>query len=509
VVTTLVLLQACSAEDALQQETQLLQIQATQQGNADEGPARDVDDDGLDIQLSRLLDQQNHTADPVEGRQTTDIDSPLAQLGMKLFFSRSLGGEQDVACVSCHHPALGGADDLSLGIGVEAQQPDLLGPGRQHLFSEFTVPRNAPTTFNSGLYRRSLFWDSRIQRLDSGIRTPDSAFGVAADNAGETLLIAQAAFPVTSVEEMRSERFESGQTNQRVRDHLAARIGGFDGGFNAASELADNNWLVEFQAAFGSSEPAESLISYDNIAVALAAYEDSQVFIDSPWKRYVDGDLNAISDDAKHGARLFFTAAEDGGGDCSRCHSGNLFSDEQHHVVAFPQIGHGKGDGPNGDDDFGRERETGDSDDRYKFRTPSLLNVARTAPYGHAGGYATLRDVVRHYDRPDRAADQMRDQDWCNDLKQFADVNDCDGLFPNARDNTRNALRQLDRQPRNESINGINLNNREVDEIVAFLETLTDSCVSDRECLSAWVPARNGGPDGNQLNAVDRDGNPL
>ncbi|HBC55680.1 MAG TPA: hypothetical protein DCZ03_00815 [Gammaproteobacteria bacterium] len=63
----------------------------------------------------------------------------------------------------------------------------------------------------------------------------------------------------------------------------------------------------------------------------------------------------------------------------------------------MPQIGPGRGNGLDGHDDFGREQVTGDPADRYKFRTPSLRNVALNAPYGHAGAFDSLRAVVEHH----------------------------------------------------------------------------------------------------------------
>jgi cytochrome c peroxidase len=74
---------------------------------------------------------------------------------------------------------------------------------------------------------------------------------------------------------------------------------------------------------------------------------------------------------------MFFSSIEDGGANCLSCHSGDFFTDEQYHVLASPQIGRGKGNdnGTLTNDDFGRARETKDDADRYKFRTPTLLNV--------------------------------------------------------------------------------------------------------------------------------------
>lgn len=470
--------------------------------NDAENGVADLTGTALDQQLAALLNDQNISGDPSIGLDLPSISDPIAQLGMKLFYSKSLGGEMDSACVTCHHPTLGGTDNLSLSVGVEAIEIDVLGVGRRSINGAFPVPRNAPTTFNSGLYRRSLFWDSRVSQLDSGIQTPDGS-------TGDSLLSAQAKFPITSNEEMKTQRFESDSDNNTIRGHLAARIGGYNGGFDAQDELTNNNWLTEFQTAFGSSEPAQTLISYDNIAVALAEYEASQIFINTLWKNYVDGDNDAISDDAKRGAVLFFSANEDGGGDCSRCHSGDFFTDEDHHVVAFPQIGPGKGDGTTNNDDFGLGRETGNASDRYKFRTPSLLNISMTAPYGHTGAYQSLRDVVRHYDRPSRAVDFFNDNDWCETITDTTNTQNCNTLFPNARANTQRAQDALDDEPRDESINGITLNTNEIDQIVVFLETLTDPCIQSRACLSPWIPDANEGPDGNQLNAVDQLGNAL
>lgn len=463
----------------------------------------------LDQRLAVLVQQHGLTGNPATGLNLPSVNDPITQLGMKLFYSKSLGGEKDSACVTCHHPSLGGADQLSLGIGVEAVEPDLLGPGRRHISGKFTVPRNAPTTFNSALYRKSLFWDSRVSQLDGGIRTPESSWAVPDQTAGDSLLEAQARFPITSAEEMRTHRFEADGTNSHVREHLAARIGGYDGGYNAQAELATNNWLPEFQRAFGSSQTAENLISYDNIAVALASYEASQLFIDNPWNRYVAGDQGAITVQAKQGALLFFTDKNNGGGHCSSCHSGDLFSDEQNHLVAFPQTGPGKGDGVSGDDDFGLERETGNRGDRYRFRTPSLLNISMTAPYGHTGAYQTLEQVISHYSEIEDVLTFFDDSNWCKTIVTDSSA-PCSSRFANARTNTSNALEEIGNQTiGEENIENINLNADQIAQIAAFLETLTDPCTRSRECLAPWIADPAADPDGHQLNGTDQFGNRL
>lgn len=471
-----------------------------------------VEPSTLDLSLTVLIERFALDR-AIETAHLPDISEPLPQLGMKLFYSKSLGGELDAACVSCHHPAFGGADALSLPIGVEAVAPDLLGPGRTNLAGVPLVPRNSPTVFNVGLWDTSLFWDSRVESIGkelasngsiSAIRTPDSDYLVADIDAGANLAASQARFPVTSVEEMKSDRFEGGSDNATIRDHLAARIGDYGVG---EGELETNNWLVLFQEAFGVSSAAEELVTFDNIAHALGEFERSMVFIDSAWQRYMSGALEAISDDAKEGSLLFFTSVADGGAGCSACHNGPLFSDGGHHTVAFPQAGPGKGDGNN--DDFGRERETGDEVHRYQFRTPSLLNIAQTAPYGHTGAYQTLHDVVRHYVNPNTALDDFFDRGGLCGTPQYQVVADCELLYPDNERNSSLALAKLNEERRAglSLFQSPRLNNTQVNQLVAFMESLSDHCVADRECLNDWVPdPLETEPDGNQLNAVDEHG---
>jgi cytochrome c peroxidase len=248
-----------------------------------------------DTALRGLIRAHALSGDPSEGHDLPSIDDPVAVLGRKLFFSKSLGGDRDSACVSCHHPVLGGGDGLALSIGVGADNPDLLGPGRTHPDGDFTVPRNAPTTFNLAFWEKGLFWDSRVENLEGGgIRTPDTDYGSADPEAGDTISAAQTRFPVTSAEEMRGFVFVLDDTNAEVRSALEARL------------TDDGNWASEFNTAFGSPE-----ITYGRIAEAIAAYEDSQVFTNTAWRAYVKGDNDAIGESAKRGALLFFRGTED------------------------------------------------------------------------------------------------------------------------------------------------------------------------------------------------------
>jgi len=473
---------------------------------------------GIDAQLHVLIDLHVLTGDPSTGRDLPSINDPLAQLGKQLFFTKALGGDYDVACVSCHHPLLGGGDGLSLSVGVGAEDADILGPGRRHDHEGRgaidpdadggpNVPRNAPTTFNVAFYDIVLFHDGRIESVgrlpglngaDSGIITPDSLFRSADPNAGANLVEAQARFPLISEDEMLGYGFPQRRRGTELRTHLSGRLGDYGAG---RGELGHTAWLAEFRRVFGwPGAAARSLITFANINRAIAAYQRSQVFVDTPWKKYIGGDFDALSDTQKRGALLFFRTREQGGAACARCHAGDFFTDEQFHVLAMPQLGRGKTNGPYRDHDNGRFKVSRRAEDKYAFRTPSLLNVAVTGPYSHSGAYDSLREVVRHHLDPLAA---VADYDYSlQRLRQFSGTG---FSYPHARENTERALAKLleDSELRADSDTAVELSDEQFGDLVVFLHALTDPCVTDPQCLAPWLPDPDAaGPDGLQLNAV-------
>jgi cytochrome c peroxidase len=123
--------------------------------------------------------------------------------------------------------------------------------------------------------------------------------------------------------------------------------------------------------------PGADSFTLDNLARALAAFERTIVSARSPYDRYhYGGDRNAISDAAKRGEVVFFTDPVAG---CYRCHNGFNFTDGQYHNTAL------------------------DPASARKFKTPTLRNVAVTAPYMHDGSVATLSDAIDHYAAGGRA----------------------------------------------------------------------------------------------------------
>ena len=140
-----------------------------------------------------------------------------------------------------------------------------------------------------------------------------------------------------------------------------------------------------FRAAFGSPD-----ITPEKIGLAIEQYDLTLTSYDSKFDRAMRGQ-ETLTDAEKRGFELFMTEYEPRtrqfGADCFHCHGGPLFSDHQFH---------NNGLAPN-DADPGRFRVTKNEADRNKFATPSLRNIARTAPYMHDGRFATLEEVVEHY----------------------------------------------------------------------------------------------------------------
>lgn len=434
----------------------------------------------LDDALREQIVLQNLTGNPAEGLDIPDIESPKAQLGMKLFFSKTLGGELDTACVSCHHPMLGGGDNLSLPVGTGAQQPEVIGHGRAY-FSHLPalIPRNSPTTFNTVLWKRHIFHDGRIQQMDTGIATPDKGHNVVDELSGHNLVQAQARFPITSFDEMRGGQWID-KDSQTVRIAIADRL--------------RENWSPVFAAVLNKNNHKD-LINDQNFTALLAEYERSQLFIENPWKQYVEGDTTAITTAAKRGALLFLNDQASGGAGCSSCHSGDFFTNEEFYNVGIPQIGPGKGNGIRATADFGCSLFTHDKKDRFKFRTPSLLNVEVTGPWGHNGAYTSLETITKHMLDPAISADNY-------DMTQLTQP----GIhLDDVRANTRMTLKQgldIEAKP--------NLEAQDVSDVVEFLKSLTDPCVKSRECMAPWIPKLNANdPDGRMLHAKSVDGNLL
>ena len=139
-----------------------------------------------------------------------------------------------------------------------------------------------------------------------------------------------------------------------------------------------------FEESFGDNE-----ITIERITKAIADYERTRMSGNSPWDKWRAGDDDAVSDDVKKGHRLFF-----GNAFCNNCHLGPNFTDGQFHNIG---VGWDKENQAFADE--GRFAVTGVETDKGAFKTPSIRDISKRAPYMHDGSIKTLEEVVKLYSR--------------------------------------------------------------------------------------------------------------
>jgi len=299
--------------------------------------------------------QQSHTYDwripnwlppPV-----VPADNPMTEakveLGRYLFYDKRLSFDGTIACATCHEQARAFTDGKSTPTGVT---------GVRH-------PRNAMSLANVAYFPVLTWANPLLTRLEHQALIP--VFG-------ET--------PV-----------EMGLTGKE-RELFAALA-------------ADPVYPAMFREAFPDRNGD---IDLGTITKALAAFERTLISARSPYDRYrYEGNDDAIGDSAKRGEALFFSERLE----CFHCHGGVHLSDSLVHSrkplaeFGFHNTGlynlDGKGAYP--PDNIGLMEHSGRPDDMGRFRTPSLRNVALTAPYMHDGSIATLDAVIDHYASGGRA----------------------------------------------------------------------------------------------------------
>lgn len=157
-----------------------------------------------------------------------------------------------------------------------------------------------------------------------------------------------------------------------------------------ATLVSELGQIKEYRAMFELAYPGEG-ITEKTIAKAIASFERTVVTSDSPFDRWVKGDKTAMSDSAVRGLALF-----EGKANCNACHQNFNFVDDGFHNIGLPET-----------DDVGRYAEVKVNILKGAFKTPTLRNVALTAPYMHNGVYGTLEEVVEHYNRGGVVADNL------------------------------------------------------------------------------------------------------
>jgi cytochrome c peroxidase len=324
------------------------------------------------------------------------VSDELFALGQALFFDKVLSGNEDVSCATCHLPEFATGDGRTLPDGVHGLG---LGPNRG---GGEMIPRNSPPLFALHL-KRELFWDGHVRKIGDLVFTPPTVLiSLAMREAftpGLELLAAQAMLPPVSRQEMRGMPGENplGDLGDGYNSSGGSPVSTVTVWVELTERLLDLPGYVQLlQAAY----PGVALqdFTFAHAGNAIAAFE-TRAFArtDSAFERFVRGDDAALTREQVQGALEFY------GRGCARCHSGSLLSDQDFHNTGLPQLGPGVNSTPFGTIpglDIGLQNTTTRVQDRFKFRTPSLLNVALTGPYGHAGQFAELRDFVAHYEDP-------------------------------------------------------------------------------------------------------------
>lgn len=200
---------------------------------------------------------------------------------------------------------------------------------------EAKLPRSSPTMWNVGYYS-ALYWDGRAPSLERQVLGAWSGGNMGA----------------------------SGQNGRPSVDDVVAKLNQIAG------------YKSQFEKVFGPGA-----ITKENAAKALASFMRTIVTVDSPWIRFRTGDQKALSASAKRGWTVFSEKAK-----CNNCHDGILLTDQQFHNAG---IGMDK-EKP----DVGRFTQSKAEKDTGAFKTPSLFDISKSAPYFHDGSAATLEDAV-------------------------------------------------------------------------------------------------------------------
>jgi cytochrome c peroxidase len=361
-----------------------------------------------------------HIQGTVERRLGRPIDQALQNLGRQLFFDPVHGLHDDNSCAGCHDPAHAFADAQPIAIGVQ-NEGMIVGATRQGPRNQ----RRTPTIINAIFYP-AMMWDGRFfaptrdpfdnsQGFTFPLPEGTSKFPPN-DPDVKFLAVAQAHMPSTELKE------EAGYTG--TRGMLGHRWNQFDDGLGdpvpppdgsgyrndpirAAVEVRVNA-SDAYRKRFGAIYPSVAAggpITFTMIGQALGEWEATMVRADAPIDKFARGAVDAMTDEQKRGALLFFGKAN-----CVACHAtrakaNQMFSDFRFHNIGVPQIapffGVGKSnvvfDGPANNEDFGLEQVTHLRADRYKFRTAPLRNLAMQPRFFHNGSFSSLAQAIRHH----------------------------------------------------------------------------------------------------------------
>ncbi|EMI46413.1 cytochrome-c peroxidase [Rhodopirellula sp. SWK7] len=299
----------------------------------------------LDVRLPRGLDAAT-------GNIYIPEDNPMTrakiELGRQLYFDTRLSSDNTISCASCHVPEQGWGANTQFGVGVDGQ----------------TGNRNSPVSFNRILSRHQ-FHDGRAATLEEQAVGP-IANPIEMGNTHEVCVQTLSSIPVYQLEF--DHVFEDGLTIENVGRAIATFERSVVTGPAPYDYYAP---LATFERTF--ADDLEYLDEEPELAEQYAKLKE-------------DAAKNPMSESAIRGMELTFGKAN-----CTACHAGANFTDEQFHNLGVGRDGE--------DPDLGRFVVTNEEKDRGAFKTPTMRNVADSGPYMHDGSQKTLEEVVEWYDK--------------------------------------------------------------------------------------------------------------
>ena len=304
-------------------------------------------------------------------------DENLANFG-KVFFSsnKGLSLNGNISCKTCHLNERGSADGIpnAAAIGGKGESVERLLSGAKQL------PRNTLAFWGRGAKEfKTFFWDGKIDY--AGVQ-PKTQFGSKIPSSDP--LITAVHLPVVEIREMLDE--DAFIANNKVENVENSR--------KVYRRIAKKLVAVEPDASLGIAKvlgKSVDQLEFLDFARAIAAFIRSEFRLrPTKFEKFVNGG-GSLTNEELTGGIIFY-----GKGACVTCHNGPHFSDFKFYAVPFPQLGFGKnGFGV----DYGRYNVSFQPKDLYKFRTPPLYNVEKTAPYGHSGSVATIEEAIySHFD---------------------------------------------------------------------------------------------------------------
>ena len=325
---------------------------------------------------------------------TIPADNPMTrakiELGRQLYFDRRLSSDRTVSCADCHHPDEGYARHTRFGVGIKGQKGG----------------RNSPVSYNR-ILSGAQFWDGRAPSLE-----------------------AQAVGPIASPIEMGNTHPQAVATVKRIAGYRMQFLKIFGNGVTidhigkaiATFERA----IVTGPSPYDYYEPLRSmqLALKDDLEDLEALKEDDPDVYDAYIARLKTSKAHPISASAQRGRDLFFSKKVG----CTACHVGANLTDEKYHNLGIGMAAN--------EPDVGRGAVTKSAKNRGAFKTPTIRNVAQTAPYMHDGSLKTLEEVVEWYAKGGHPNPQLsKDIKKIELTKQEKDdlvafMKACTGAFP-------------------------------------------------------------------------------